>query len=115
MLVSKSKEPKSGDIVSMRLTNGEEVVGKLVSDHAGDYTLLKPIAIRLQMLAPGQPGLAFAPFMLARDDDGEFKFPAASIQVIPAIVRDDIKSYYLKETTGLEIPTAGQTSSLIRP
>ncbi len=115
MLVSKSKELKTGDIVSLRLTNGEEVVGKLVGDAVGPITLLKPIALRLQMLAPGQPGLAFAPFMLGREDDGEFHFPASSIQVTPAIVRDDIKSYYLKETTGLEIPTSGQTSSLIRP
>lgn len=111
MLISNSR-PKSGDIVAIKLTSGEEIIGKLVADESGGITIHKPIAVRLQMVEPGQAAIGFQPFMYARDEDGEFTFNSSAIAVVAAKVRDDIKKNYLLATTGLEIPTGG--SSLIK-
>jgi hypothetical protein len=115
MLVSKSNRPQTNDIVAIKLTSGEEVVGKMVSgpDDVG-IRLAKPIVVQLQMLKQGEAAIGFAPFMLARDDDDEYQFQSSALVTTPGKARDDIRINYLKATTGLEIPTAGP-SSLIMP
>lgn len=112
MLLQNKSPTAAGEIVAIKISTGEEIVGRLVDtgDKPG-VTISKPIIVQLQMVRPGEAAIGFQPFMLSRDDDGEYTFSDAAIVVGPSKARDDIRTNYLKATTGLEIPTG---SSLIK-
>ncbi len=102
------------EIVAVRTTGGEEIVGKLVEETATTITLGKPIIVHLQMMQQQGAAIAFAPFSLARDDSANFTLRIDALLTLPAKARDDIRTNYLQATTGLEIPSKG-ASSIIKP
>jgi hypothetical protein len=113
-MLIQTKPDLIGKIVAFRLGNGEEVVGKLTVETTTTITLAKPIAVHLQMMQQGGAAISFAPFGLARDDDSDATFITGNLMTLPAQARDDIRANYLKATTGLDIPTSGQTSSILK-
>lgn len=102
------------EIVAFRAANGEEIVGKLVKENLTQITLSKPIIVHLQMMQQGGAAISFAPFSLARDDAGEFTFLAANLMTLPGKAREDIRANYIKATTGIDIPSSGQASSILK-
>lgn len=107
------KSSLKNEIVAIRTTGGEEIVGRLTEETADTITLSKPIIVHLQMMQQGGAAISFAPFSLARDDASEFTFYRSQFLLVPAKARDDIKANYIKATTGLDIPTSGGPSSII--
>ena len=103
------------EVVAIRTTSGEEIIGKLVEETEQALTLSKPILVQLQMMQQGGAAISFGPFSLARDDSGEFTFYRSSLLTAPAKARDDIRANYIKAVTGLDIPTSGGASSIIKP
>lgn len=102
-------------VVAIRTISGEEIIGKLVEETADSLTLAKPILVQLQMMQQGGAAISFAPFSLARDDASNATFYRAALLTHPAEARDDIRANYIKATTGLDIPTTGQASSILKP
>lgn len=101
------KKLAEGDIIAFRLVSGDELIGKLVKSDAQGYHITKPIALQMQMVAPQQAGIGFAPFMVGADEDGPFCFPLEKMLTHPVKAREDIKASYVKATTGIEIPNKG--------
>ena len=67
---------KTGDIVSLKLTTGDEVVGKLVSNENDTYVLNKPVV--LAMAQNGQPTMV--PYLLTADPTvHDFTFKEAHV------------------------------------
>lgn len=110
-----SKSPQNGDIVSFRLSSGEEIVGKLVDQNDDTITLSKPISIGIQMVKPGQASIAFMPFMASVDDTGQFGFYKANIVTVPAKSREDVRASYVQATSSIALPNTGTASGLITP
>jgi hypothetical protein len=111
------KNPAStlmGKVVAIRTSGGEEIVGKLTAESDTLVTIAKPIIVHLQMMQQGGAAISFAPFSLARDDGGEFTFYRSNLLTVPAEARDDIRANYIKATTGLDIPTSGGASSILK-
>ncbi|RYF08874.1 MAG: hypothetical protein EOO77_24855, partial [Oxalobacteraceae bacterium] len=63
MLFENTDKISIGDITSVRLTSGEELVGKVISISDRSLTLTKPIHILAGMQPNGSIGIQFAPFM----------------------------------------------------
>ncbi len=102
------KKAGEGDIVSFRLTNGEEIIAKLVKDEGMHIVVTKPIIAQIQMVSANQAGLAFGPFMASvNEDTAKFTFPRSNLLSEPLKTRADIAQNYIKMTTGLDVAPAG--------
>lgn len=106
MLIDK-KDVSVGEVAALRLTTGEELVGKVLDLTSTAITLSKPVIIQMQMVSQTQAGIGFAPFMVSVDEDSKFTILLAKLVCAPMKARKDIAGNYLKATTGLEIPTGG--------
>ena len=105
MLIEKSVAVN--DVVSFRLTSGEELLAKLTGQDDASITVSKPVVVQMQMVGPSQAGLAFAPFMATADEaTSKFRFERSRLICDPIKPRSDISSQYVKMTTGLDIPTS---------
>lgn len=105
MLIEKSVKPN--DVVSIKLISNEEIVAKLVEQDATTVTITKPLLLSISVdERTGKPGLQMYPFFML-GADGEEKIPLRRDHIIAIVAsRDDVKSGYIHNTTGLTIPTA---------
>jgi len=104
MLVS--KPISTNEIVAIKLSSGEEIISKLVRDGNDVVVISKPLTMTL-MQVPGQPGqgaVAFVPFMLGVDENTEVHLNRNCI-IAMAKAQQAAASGYMRNTTGLEMPT----------
>lgn len=88
---------KVGDVVSIKLTSGEEMVARL-DEEKTDYVLAhKPL-----MLVAGQNGPGLAPFMFTVEVDSKFKIRLNNIICIVKTAKD-AADMYTQATTGLKL------------
>jgi hypothetical protein len=87
---------KPGDIVSLKLTSNDEVIGKLVSDENGTLVLNKPV-----VLAMAQSGPTMVPYMLTAEPTvHEFTFKEQHVvHCVPTA--KTLASQYIQGTTGI--------------
>ena len=88
---------KVGDIVSVKLSSGEEMVATLESETKEHVILRKPL-----MLVAGQNGAGLAPFMFTVDQDARYTVKLNSIICIVKTAKD-ATSTYTQSTTGLTV------------
>jgi len=88
---------KVGDIVSIKLSSGEEMVATLESETKEHVILRKPL-----MLVAGQQGAGLAPFMFTVDQDAKYTVKLNSIICIVKTAKD-ATSTYTQSTTGLTV------------
>lgn len=100
------------DIVTMRLTNGDEVIGKYVESDISTIKLKQPLIIGYQMLPNNQATIGFNPYLISSDEDASVKFNFSAIASKPVRTNDEIAKRYASLTSSIEIPDA-RTSSLI--
>lgn len=100
MLLEKSKF-NQGDIVSLKLISGEEVIGKYVSEDMMELVLNKPI-----MLAMTPKGPAMAPMMVTLDPEKDYAITKSAIILKGNTVRE-IADQYTYQTTGIQPVSAG--------
>lgn len=100
MLFQKSKFD-AGDIVSLKLINGEELIGKFVSEDMVEMVLAKPV-----MLAITKNGPAMAPVMMTVDPDREYAVSKTAIMFKGPTVKE-IADQYTYQTTGIQPVSAG--------
>lgn len=94
MLVNKNFT--SGDIVSIKLINGDEIIARFDSQTESDITVNKPMAITI-----GAQGLGLIPWMFFADSDNvtikkQHIFVASSS-------KKDAATQYLQGTTGIAL------------
>jgi len=88
---------KTGDIVSMKLNSGEEIIAKLSEETDLGYKVNKPL-----MVAATQQGLGLAPFMFTVDQDTDFVIRTQTVSCI-AKTEKDMATQYVQNTTGLAV------------
>jgi hypothetical protein len=89
------KENKIGQIISMKLTSGDEVVGKVSGQTAEGITLSKPV-----ILAASRDGLAMVPFMMTADPDGDYLFKTNNIMCV-VNTNQQVSDAYFQSVTGI--------------
>jgi dihydroxyacetone kinase-like predicted kinase len=100
MLFNNSKFDK-GDIVVLKMVNGDEIVAEIMSDESMQYTIKKP-----QTVVPSAKGMGLMPSLFTAKE--EFIIPVNKQHVMmcaPAV--DEMVRHYVKTTTGIEPITRG--------
>ena len=87
-----------GEINTIKLTSGEEVVAKIVKIADGMLVIKQPVSI-----APGPQNMQLVPSMFTADLDQEVIMYATAIAMI-APTRGEIKASYIKATSGIDVP-----------
>ena len=95
MLLEKTKFDE-GDVITIKLISGEEVIGKFVHDTDQSLTLDKPL-----MLAMSQKGIGMAPVLVTVNPDTKLKFNKQAVMVT-AHSDDEIAKQYIYQTTGIQ-------------
>jgi len=93
MLIEKPYEVN--DVVSIKLSSGEELVGKLVEEGPEVVTIAKPL-----MLSMTQKGMGLAPYMFTVNPETTIKFNDKNIITIVKTMETMAKQY-IQSTTGL--------------
>jgi hypothetical protein len=93
MIIDKGVSP--GEVVTIKLTSGEELVANLVEEHANYIKVSKP-----RVLTSAQGGIGLAPYLFTVDPDKTIKIAAATVVVLEPTEKESASSY-TKATTGL--------------
>ena len=84
----KEKTYDSGDIVTLYLQTGQEILGKFVSEDDSSTTITKPLTI-----AMGPKGAAFQTFTVTGDSEKNVQFKSNKIISILKTRKDTADSY----------------------
>ena len=86
-----------GDIVAFKLTNGEEIVAKIVENNVSDYVISKPVTI-----APSQNGLQFMQGFFTANQDKNVVLNKSTV-VMTADPVEEVQNSYTEATTGIAL------------
>lgn len=87
----------NGDVVSFKLTNGEEILAKVVDSDMATYTVSKPITIMAQ-----QQGLQFVQGFFTANQDKNITLNKSAV-VMTAIPVEEVVKSYTEATTGIAL------------
>ena len=89
---------KDGDLITLKLMHGEEVIGTLQSQTETTLEIKKSLT-----LMQGPQGLAFGTFFSTADQDIDISLAKDKIQCI-SVVNDKISAEYKKVFTTVVVP-----------
>ena len=87
----------TGQVVTLKLTSGEEIVAKLVEETTSNYKLSKPL-----VLSMNQQGLGMVPFTFTGNPDKDYIVNHSAVISITTTVKD-FADQYIKGTTGIQM------------
>ena len=91
------KKYTENDIISFKLSSGEEVIGKYIKEDMTSYVVRHPL-----MLVASQKGIGLAPYMFTVDPSKEIKLNKGVVAV--AVASDkEFASQYVQSTTGIAL------------
>ena len=94
----KVKSFKKGDVVSVKLVSGDEIVTKIGDITEDSYAFEKPVTLSVT-----QQGMGLIPFMMTADVDKAFVINKDKVITIVE-PQEAIRVEYVKATTGLITP-----------
>jgi hypothetical protein len=92
-----SKGFSEGEVVTLKLTSGEEIVAKLVEDGPLHYTLKNP-----QVIGMGPKGPGLMPYLFTVSPDKEIKLQKSTVTVAEATDASFAKQF-IESTTGIAL------------
>ena len=95
MLINKGVS--ASEVITLKLTSGEEIVAKLVEDGAAYYKLKNP-----QVIGMGPKGPGLMPYLFTVNPDTEIKLLKLTVTVAEATDAQFAKQF-LESTTGIAL------------
>ena len=86
-----------GEIITIKLISGEEIIAKLVEERTDFIKVAKP-----RVLTSAQGGIGLAPYLFTVDPDKDIKLQRATIVVLEPTEKDYAKQY-LSGTSGIQL------------
>jgi hypothetical protein len=86
-----------GEVVTFKLTSGEELVAKLVEDGAAHYKLSRPMVIGM-----GQQGPGLMPYLFTVHPDKDVKLNKNVVAMAEA-TDEQFAKQFLQSTTGIQL------------
>lgn len=86
-----------GEVITLKLTSGEEIVAKLVEDGPVYYKLSKP-----QVIGMGPQGPGLMPYLFTVHPDKEVKLQKSTVTVAEATDKV-FADQFIKQTTGIQL------------
>jgi len=88
---------KQNDIISLKLTSGEEVIGRFENESSTAVVVAKAMSLSIN-----QQGVGLTPYMFSVDLDNSFKINTSHIISIVKTTKE-IASAYMQQTSGLTL------------
>jgi len=95
MLIDKGVS--EGEVITLKLTSGEEIVAKLVEDSAAYYKLKNP-----QVIGMGPKGPGLMPYLFTVDPSKEIKLLKTTVTVAEATDKA-FADQFIQSTTGIAL------------
>jgi hypothetical protein len=86
-----------GEVITLKLTSGEEIVAKLIEENDLHYKLSRPMVIGM-----GQQGPGLMPYLFTVDPDKEIKLQKKTVTVAEASDEKFAKTF-LEQTSGIKL------------
>ena len=86
-----------GEVITIKLTSGEELVAKLIDETATHYKLSKP-----PVLSMGLKGIGMVPYLFTVSPDKDIQLNKATVTVI-AVSDKEFSNQYIQGTTGITL------------
>lgn len=87
----------AGEVVTIKLTSGEELVAKLVEETAIHYKLSRPL-----VLSMGPKGIGMVPYLFTVSPDKDIQLNKSTVTVI-AVSDKEFSNQYIQGTTGITL------------
>lgn len=87
------------EIFTFKLVSGDEIIAKVVAIEADHYMISEPAAV-----GATPQGMGLIPALLTAKPDGEIRLNTSSVCLV-APTDENIKTKYIKATTGLDVPS----------
>lgn len=87
----------AGEVITLKLTSGEEIVAKLVEDAATYYKLKNP-----QVIGMGPKGPGLMPYLFTVNPDKEVKLAKTTVTVAEA-TDETFAKQFVQSTTGIAL------------
>ena len=94
------KTYNQGDVVTLKLTSGEEVIARINEDRTGEYVLNKPMAL----LNTSNGGLGMMPVPIAANPQDLIVLNKHAV-AFHGKCQSELASQYLEKTTGITLAT----------
>ncbi len=91
------KGVSAGEVVTIKLTSGEELVAKLIEETATNYKLSRPL-----VLSMGPKGIGMVPYLFTVSPDKDIQLNKATVTVIAASDKE-FSNQYIQGTTGITL------------
>ena len=95
MLINKGVSP--GEVITLKLTSGEELVAKLIEEQDSFYKLTRPMVIGM-----GQQGPGLMPYLFTVHPDKEIKISKITVVVVEATDKQ-FADQFVQSTTGIAL------------
>lgn len=99
MLLNKPKY-KTGDIISMKISNGDEVVAKFDEETETGFMIKKPMTVM-----PTQQGIVLVPTIFTSESELPMPIHFQHIMVHGLTMRE-MSDHYIQKTTGITLAKA---------
>lgn len=97
---------KNGDIVTIKLSSGEELVGKLEEEKADSYRVKTPLT-----LVMSQQGVGLQQYLFTGDPEKAYDFKHANVMTITKTIKQFAEAYQ-QQTSGIVTAPAGLGDAL---
>jgi hypothetical protein len=95
MLIDKGVTP--GEVVTLKLTSGEELIAKLIDDGPVYLKLSKPL-----VLSMSPQGIGMVPYLFTVSPEKEIKINKSTVTVLE-VTDKDFANQYIQGTTGIRM------------
>jgi len=86
-----------GDVISVRLSSTEEIVGKLLEETDKTIKLKQPLAALMS-----EKGVAMVPLMLTVNPESDLVINKNQIMIMAKTIKE-VSDHYLQSTTGITL------------
>ena len=97
MLLEIEKDFKENDVVSFKLSSGEELLTRFVKMDGENYVVKNPM-----VLVAGPQGLGMQNFMLSVKPDGQFTLQDKNIMCVKS-TEEELAKQFMEQTSGLTL------------
>jgi hypothetical protein len=91
------KGVSTGEVITIKLTSGEELVAKLAEETATHYVLSRPL-----VLTAGPQGIGMVPYLFTVSSDKDIPLNKSTVTVIVPTMKD-AADQYIQSTTGIKL------------
>ena len=90
------------DTITFKLTNGDEIVAKIVEDNDQAFVVSKPCTVM-----PSQQGIGLIQSLFTSELNKNISIDKRHVMMSAPTLKD-VEAHYVKTTTGIDVPPKGK-------